>query len=227
METKRSLVGYFFYGKGYNRYLKRLIDILLSVLILIIFLPISAVAAIFIKFDSNGPILADVPDRVGAEGERFKMFKFRSMIANAHHLLRHDNKFKQLYEEYKESSYKLKEDPRITRVGKFIRKHSLDEIPQLVNVLKGEMSIVGPRAYYPDELENQQKKYPDTKNLVKKVLSVKPGITGLWQVSGRSSVNFDKRIAIDAKYVDTISLPTDIAIILKTPWAMISGRGAV
>ena len=149
------------------------------------------------------------------------------MVINAHHLLRNDTKFKDLYEEYKEGSYKLKKDPRITRVGKFIRKHSIDEIPQLLNVLRGEMSIVGPRAYYPDELAAQQKKYPHTRDLVKKVLSVKPGITGLWQVSGRSDVNFDKRVAIDADYVDNMSLWSDARIILKTPWAMISGRGAV
>jgi lipopolysaccharide/colanic/teichoic acid biosynthesis glycosyltransferase len=88
-----------------------------------------------------------------------------------------------------EGSYKLKNDPRITRVGKFIRKHSLDEIPQFLNVLKGEMSLVGPRAYYPDELESQQKEHPNTKKYVYDALSVKPGITGLWQVSGRSEIN--------------------------------------
>src|SRR2546428_491977 len=107
-----------------------------------------------------------------------------------------------------------KECLRITSVGKFIRKHSLDEIPQLLNVIKGDMSLVGPRAYYPDELENQQEKYPHTRELVKKVVSVKPGITGLWQVSGRSDINFDKRIALDALYVDNLSLWNDIKIIL-------------
>ncbi len=89
------------------------------------------------------------------------------------------------------------------------------------------MSIVGPRAYYKDELEEQQKKYPHTKSEVRKVLSVKPGITGLWQVSGRSEINFDKRIALDAYYVDTISFVNDLQIILKTPWIMITGKGAV
>jgi len=136
-------------------------------------------------------------------------------------------RFKSLYSEYKRGSYKLKRDPRITPVGKRIRKHSIDEIPQLINVLKGEMSLVGPRAYYPDELENQQKKFPQTRILVKKVLSVKPGITGLWQVSGRSEVDFDKRIAMDAKYVDKVSLWLDLKIILKTPMVMLSGQGAI
>lgn len=214
-------------GRYYNLYLKRAIDILLVLIISLLFLPISLVTAILIKLTSNGPILADVPNRIGKDQKPFKMYKFRSMILNAHQLLREDEKFKQLYQQYKNGSYKLKRDPRITPIGKYIRKHSIDEIPQFLNVLKGEMSIVGPRAYYPDELEEQQKKYPETKKLVSKVLSVRPGITGLWQVSGRSDVNFDKRVAIDAQYVDNMSLWQDLKIILKTPWAMISGKGAV
>lgn len=211
----------------YKRYIKDGLDLALGLVLIIIFAPVSILSIIGIVADSRGPIFADVPERVGRKGKSFKMYKFRSMVINAHHLLRNDTKFKDLYEEYKEGSYKLKKDPRITHVGKFIRKHSIDEIPQLLNVLRGEMSIVGPRAYYPDELAAQQKKYPHTRDLVKKVLSVKPGITGLWQVSGRSDVNFDKRVAIDADYVDNMSLWSDIKIILKTPWAMISGRGAV
>lgn len=142
-------------------------------------------------------------------------------------MLRNDEEFKHLYAEYKKSSFKLKKDPRITTVGKFLRKHSIDEIPQFINVLSGEMSLVGPRAYYQDELEDQQEKYPHTRPLVQKVLSVRPGITGLWQVSGRSEINFDKRIAIDAEYVDNVSLVTDLQIMLKTPLEMIQGKGAV
>ncbi len=213
--------------KFYSRYFKRLIDIVGSFLLLILFLPIIIPTAIAIKLNSPGPVLADVPERVGYGGGSFKMLKFRSMVINAHHLLRTDPRFKSLYEEYKKGSYKLKKDPRITSVGRFIRKHSFDEIPQLINVLMGDMSLVGPRAYYPDELENQQKKYPHTQKLVDRVLSIKPGITGLWQVTGRSEINFDKRIAIDAKYVDKISLIEDLKIILKTPLVMISGRGAI
>ncbi len=214
-------------GKFYKSYFKRAIDIIGSSSLLILFSPIYVISAILIWIDSPGPVLADVPERVGEKGKKFKMFKFRSMIVNAHHLLRTDPRLKQLYEEYKKGSYKLKKDPRITGVGKFIRKHSIDEIPQLINVLKGEMSLVGPRAYYPDELENQQKKFPQTRKLVTEVLSVKPGITGLWQVSGRSEINFDKRIAIDAMYIQNISLWMDLKIILKTPIVMLSGQGAV
>lgn len=216
-----------FYGKTYYKTVKRWLDIFLAITLLILFAPVYTLAAILIKIDSQGPVLADVPERIGENGKKFKMYKFRTMIINAHFLLRTDPRFKALFREYKKSSYKLKKDPRVTRIGKFLRKHSIDEIPQLINVLKGEMSLVGPRAYYPDELENQQKKYPHTKSLVKKVLSVKPGITGLWQVSGRSEINFDKRIAIDAQYVDNMSLWEDLKIILKTPMVMITGKGAV
>lgn len=206
---------------------KRLIDLIGSLMLLVIFLPIGIVTSLAIIFDSPGTILADTPRRVGKEGKLFRIYKFRSMIVNAHKKLRSDPKFAKLYTEYKRNSYKLKEDPRVTHVGKFIRKHSLDEIPQLLNVVKGEMSLVGPRPYYADELTAQQKKYPHTKDLVAVVLSAKPGITGYWQVSGRSEVNFDKRIKMDADYVSKRSIIFDIMILLKSPWAMISGKGAV
>lgn len=216
-----------FIGEFYDNSVKRFIDIIGSIILLIFFFPLCLVLAILIKFDSPGPIFADTPERVGKKGILFKMYKFRSMIVNAHEMLRKDPKLKSLYEQYKRNSYKLKEDPRVTTLGKLIRKHSLDEIPQLINILKGEMSLVGPRAYYPDELSNQQKKYPYTRILVKKVLSIKPGITGYWQVKGRSEVNFDKRIAMDANYVENRSLWYDLKILLYTPFAMISGKGAV
>lgn len=216
-----------FIGEQYDRTLKRAIDMMGSLLLLIIFSPLFLFLSIIIKLESSGPVFADTPERVGQRGKLFKMFKFRSMIENAHELLRKDPKMRALYEQYKKNSYKLKEDPRVTTLGKLVRKHSLDEIPQLINVLRGEMSLVGPRAYYPDELSNQQKKYPDTRDLVKRVLSIKPGITGYWQVTGRSEVNFDKRIAMDAEYVDKRSLWYDLKILFKTPLAMISGKGAV
>jgi exopolysaccharide production protein ExoY len=206
---------------------KRCIDLIGSTLLGILFFPICAITAIAIKLDSRGPVLADTPQRVGKNGKLFKLFKFRSMVINAHEKLRRDPRLAKLYGEYKRNSYKLREDPRVTNVGRFIRKHSLDEIPQLMNVFRGEMSLVGPRPYYPDELVEQQRKYPHTRELVKIVLSAKPGITGYWQVSGRSEVNFDKRIKMDADYVRTRSLWLDIEILLRSPWAMISGKGAV
>src|SRR3989344_1002839 len=201
--------------------LKRAIDLVGATCLSLLFLPISALTAAAIKLDSPGPLFADTPQRVGKNGRTFKMYKFRSMIENAHTILREDPKYKDLYKQYKNDSYKLFNDPRVTRVGRFIRRHSLDEIPQIINVFKGDMSLVGPRAYYPDELRDQQKKYPNTKDLVKEVLSIKPGITGVWQVSGRSEVNFDKRIAIDASYAREHSIFYDILILLRTPIAMI------
>ena len=216
-----------FSGEKYISFLKRIIDIIGAILLFILFSPVFIITSILIMIDSEGPLFADVPERIGEKGKHFKMYKFRSMITNAHYMLRTDPRFTKLYDQYKKGSYKLKKDPRITNVGKFIRRHSIDEIPQLINVLSGEMSLVGPREYYPDELENKLKKYSHTKKLVNKVLSVKPGITGLWQVSGRSEINFDKRIAIDAKYIENISLLNDLKIIVKTPIVMISGWGAI
>lgn len=206
---------------------KRIIDIAGGLVLLVVFSPVVLIAAIAIKVSSLGPVFADTPKRIGKGGKLFYPYKFRSMIVNAHNLLRQDPRFRKLYTEYKKSSFKLNEDPRVTNVGKFIRRHSIDEIPQLINVLRGEMSIVGPRPYYPDELTQQTAKYPRTKKLLKEVLSVRPGITGFWQVSGRSEVNFDKRIEMDAYYARKRSVWLDILILLKTPWAMISGKGAV
>jgi|SRR3989344_3211780 len=218
IEIKKSL---------YYEATKRLIDIILGVFLIIIFSPIILIVVIAIKLDSSGPILADTPERVGRNGKLFKMYKFRSMVENAHEILRENPSFAKLFKEYKYGSYKLKDDPRVTKVGRFIRKFSFDEIPQFFNILRGEMSLVGPRAYYPDELREQQKNYPHTAKSVKIVLSVKPGITGYWQVSGRSEINFDKRIDMDASYVRRRSILYDLWIVLKTPWAMISGKGAL
>jgi len=206
---------------------KRLLDILFSLFLLTLFLPIIIFVALAIKFTSPGPIFADTPARVGKNGRLFKMYKFRSMVQNAHEILREDPKFAELYQAYKMGSYKLKNDPRITPIGHFIRTYSLDELPQFLNILQGDMSLVGPRAYYPDELRDQQKKYPQTRDSVKIVLSVKPGLTGYWQVSGRSEINFDKRIEMDARYVTKRSLIYDMYIIAKTPYAMLSGKGAL
>ena len=218
IEIKKSL---------YYEATKRLLDIIFAAALIIIFSPIILLVVIAIKLDSSGPVLADTPERVGRSGKLFKMYKFRSMVENAHELLRENPSFAKLFREYKYGSYKLKDDPRVTRIGRFIRKFSFDEIPQFLNILRGEMSLVGPRAYYPDELREQQKKYPKTAKSVKIVLSVKPGLTGYWQVSGRSEVNFDKRIDMDASYVHRRSILYDLWIILKTPWAMISGKGAL
>lgn len=207
---------------------KRLIDIIGGLALLLVFSPIIIVTSILIKLTSEGPIFADTPKRVGRDSKPFYPFKFRSMIVNAYKLLKTDPRFKKAYEEQQKSGvYKIKKDPRVTPVGAVIRKHSIDEIPQLINVLKGEMSIVGPRPYYKEELEMQQARFPHTKDLVREMLTVKPGITGYWQVSGRSEVSFDKRIEMDAYYARKKSIILDIVILMKTPWVMISGKGAL
>lgn len=207
-------------------FFKRIMDIMGAIIGLIIFFPIFLLTTIAIKLDSRGPIFADIPERVSKKGRLFKMYKFRSMIMGAQEMLQKNPK---LLEEYKKNSYKIATDldPRVTRIGKFIRKSSIDELPQFINILKGDMSLVGPRAYYPFELEEQQKKYPSSRNFVKVILSAKPGITGVWQVSGRSNVNFDKRVELDAKYVKQRSILYDLYIILRTIPAVLSGRGAI
>lgn len=207
---------------------KRSLETVVSFFLLFLFWPVMILTALWIKCVSpGGPVFADTPKRVGKGGKLFYPYKFRSMIPNAHQLIRTDPKLKKLFREYKKSSYKLHDDPRLIPGGQFIRRFSIDEMPQLLNVIKGEMALIGPRPYYPDELEEQQKKYPATKKYIEQVLSVKPGITGMWQVSGRSNINFDKRIALDAYYAENKNLSTDLVILAKTPWAMISGKGAV
>lgn len=206
---------------------KRIIDIIGAIVGIIVFSPIFLLIISAIKIFSPGPVFAEMPPRVGKGSKLFHMYKFRSMVKNAYYLLASDPKFKELYEEFKRNSYKLEKDPRVTRLGRFLRKTSLDEIPQFFNVLKGDMSLIGPRAYFADELKEQLEVYPYTKKYVNMLGRVKPGITGLWQVSGRSEINFDKRIVMDAQYVEKCSFWLDLAILLKTIPAMLSGKGAV
>lgn len=202
---------------------KRLLDILGALFGLLVLSPVFVIVAVAIKLNSLGPIFANTPMRVGKDGKLFRIYKFRSMVQNAQELLDTNPK---LLEEYKKNSYKIFNDPRITNVGKILRRFSLDELPQFLNVIKGDMSLVGPRAYYPYELEEQQIKYPKSRQFVKIILSGRPGVTGVWQVSGRSEINFDKRVQMDASYVDRRSILNDFNIILKTIPAVISGRGA-
>ncbi|OGM12007.1 hypothetical protein A2V80_01275 [Candidatus Woesebacteria bacterium RBG_16_39_8b] len=211
---------------------KRVVDIVGSIFLLIIFSPILITTAVLIKLSSPGPVFVEKENshmkRLGVNGKTFRLFKFRSMIVSADVLEKTDPKFRHVYvEKHTKGNYKPMNDPRVTKIGKFIRKHSIDEMPQFINVLRGDMSIVGPRAYLREELEEQQKKFPGTEKYVKEAMSVKPGITGYWQVSGRSNVFFDKRIEMDAYYARKHSLWLDVLIMLKTPWIMLSGTGAV
>lgn len=215
----------------YYDFIKRTLDISGSLFALVIFSPFMLFVAIAIKSTSSGPVFFS-PKRVGKDGRIFSMLKFRSMrMYKIKGELVHAEKYleqnPQLKKDYQKNSYKLLDDPRTTPVGKIIRKLSLDELPQLINVLKGDMSLVGPRAYQHDELVHQQKVYPNTRKYVKIILNARPGASGPWQVTGRSQINFDKRVEMDAKYVKRKSVFYDIWIIAKTPVAMITGTGAL
>jgi lipopolysaccharide/colanic/teichoic acid biosynthesis glycosyltransferase len=198
---------------------KRSVDISLSILLLVLFLPVWIIIPILIKLDSPGPVIFR-HKRVGRGGQEFDMYKFRSMIDGAHDFLHKQNP--QLLKQFKDSDWKLEHDPRITKLGKVLRSLTIDEWPQLLNVLRGEMSLIGPRAYMKQEIAEQTKKYPQTKLLIKEILSIKPGVTGPWQVSGRNEIPFDRRAAFDAEYARQKSLLRDIMIIIKTPKAMLS-----
>ena len=193
---------------------KRMIDAALSLAVLIILLPLMALVALLIKLTSPGPVFF-VQNRVGMNQRQFKLYKFRSMVADAE-----DRKFALAHLNERDGpAFKIENDPRITRIGRFIRKTSIDELPQLFNVLSGEMSLVGPRPPLPDEV----KKY---EWLFRKRLSVKPGITCIWQISGRNSVSFDRWMQMDHEYIENWSLLLDLKILLKTVPAVLFSRGA-
>lgn len=205
---------------------KRLIDIFAAIILLIIFLPILIIVSLIIRFTSDGPVLLK-QKRVGNSGE-FTMYKFRSMYNGKDYPNDMDaflrDKHPELWKKYIKDGWKLpmNEDPRITPIGKFIRTTSIDEMGQIINILKGEMSLVGPRAYRKVELDEYEQKYPKSKKYIDIIRTAKPGITGLWQTSGRNDMNFEQRAKLDADYIKNRSLSQEIIIILKTPFAMFS-----
>jgi lipopolysaccharide/colanic/teichoic acid biosynthesis glycosyltransferase len=203
----------------YRLFLKRWLDVILSLMIAAIFLPVWLIVPIVIWLDSGWPIIYS-HRRLGRNGREFWLYKFRTMIKNADEVLYKKNK--RLLQKFKAGDWKLAADPRITRLGRFLRNLTIDEFPQLFNVLKGEMSLVGPRAYMPRELKEQTKKYPVTRPWLKTILTVKPGITGPWQTSGRNEIPFDKRAELDFNYAQGYNFWWDMKIIFKTPPAMLS-----
>jgi len=198
---------------------KRLLDIVVATLLSIAFLPFWILVPFLIYLESGSPIIFR-HKRVGKDGQEFYIYKFRSMIKDADELLH--KRDKELLRKFKAGDWKIENDPRITKLGKVLRSLTIDEFPQLYNVLKGEMSMVGPRAYVKKELDEQTERYPETKKYVTAILSVKPGITGPWQTSGRNEVPFAKRAEMDAKYAKTRSIWNDLRILSHTPKAMIS-----
>lgn len=199
---------------------KRILDLIVATGLLIGFLPIWFIVPLLIYLDSGLPIFF-AHTRVGKDGVPFKILKFRSMIKDADEFL-HSGKDANLLQEFKKGDWKLKNDPRITKLGRVLRSLTIDEFPQLINVLRGEMSMVGPRAYVQKELDEQSSRYPETKALVRDILSVKPGITGPWQTSGRNEVPFKTRAKMDAEYARKKNIMQDLRIILRTPKAMLS-----
>lgn len=195
---------------------KRIIDILGSLIGIIILSPLFIIVAVLIKLeDPKGNIIFG-HKRVGKNGEMFPCLKFRSMFANAEEMKKNFTEAQK--REYAET-FKLKDDPRITKVGNFIRRTSLDELPQLFNVLKGDMTMVGPRPIVTAELEF----YGEFEEYYK---SVKPGLTGLWQVSGRSDTSYEERVELDMKYISTRSILKDLYIILMTVFKVLKREGA-
>jgi len=197
---------------------KRIFDLVFSLIVLFITWPLFIVIALFIKLDSRGPVFY-VQVRAGKNGKPIKILKFRTMYLDAEErlktLLKENSKARQEWEKYR----KLKKDPRITRIGRILRKFSLDELPQFINVLKGDMSVVGPRPYQMDEVE----KMGDYREII---LSVNPGITGLWQIAGRSDLTFEEKLKIESWYVLNWNLWMDMFIIARTIPAVLSGKGA-
>jgi len=203
----------------FNRFIKRTFDLVVSVLFLPVLLPLIGVLGLLIKIDSPGPVLYR-HTRIGRIGKPFGVYKFRSMFRDSGErletILRNDPLARQEWE----SSFKLKKDPRITRMGRFLRKTSLDELPQIFNVLKGEMSLVGPRPVIEEEIITYYKESSDYYHMVR------PGITGLWQVSGRNDVGYDNRVRLDMWYVLNWSLWLDILMLFKTIRVVLKREGA-
>ena len=195
--------------------LKRVLDTAVSALALIVLLPLFILTAIAIWVENPGPVFY-TQIRVGLNGKHFRFYKFRSMVMNA------DNIKKELVASNESSAgviFKMKQDPRITKVGKIIRKFSIDELPQLINVLKGDMSLVGPRPPLPSEVAEYTLEE-------RKRLHIIPGITCLWQVSGRSDIPFTDQVRLDMQYIQSASFINDIILLLKTIPAVLTGRGA-
>ncbi len=197
--------------------IKRILDTFLTLLLLLFSWPIFLILAILVWIDSKGPIFY-TQKRLGQDGNIFDSFKFRTMYDQADQmlqdLLESDPAAKQEYETY----HKLANDPRITKVGRILRRYSLDELPQLINVLKGDMNLIGPRSYLPREL-------PAMGDYARIILKVKPGITGWWQVMGRNATSFKERLQLDEYYISNWSIWLDIYIVIKTVWVLINGQG--
>ena len=203
------------------RIVKRTIDVILSTVLWILSSPLMLLISILIKLFDGGEIFVGTPVRYGLEGKHFFMYKFRTMIPNAHDLIMGDSgKRDELL-----GNHKLNGDSRVTRIGRVLRNSDLDELPQLINVLLGQMSMVGPRPFYSEEIEHHLKEYPKDEKYFKNIFKVRPGLTGIWQVSGRNEIPFRERLRIESEYALNPSIIKDIYILLQAPWVVISRKG--
>jgi lipopolysaccharide/colanic/teichoic acid biosynthesis glycosyltransferase len=206
-------------------WIKRGLDVIGSSILLAVLAPLFLLIAAAVKLKSSGPVFFE-QERMGQQMKPFRMLKFRTMHANADHRLHHEYVTRFIHSSGDAQPggtpgvFKLTNDPRVTPIGGFLRKTSLDELPQLLNVLRGDMSLVGPRPPLPYEVEQYKSWH------CRRVLDAKPGITGLWQVTGRSRTTFDEMVRLDLRYARTCSIWTDIKILLATPGAVFSGKGA-
>ena len=221
IEVKRTRL------EGWGRVYKRAFDILASLVLIVLTSPVMLLAALAVVLDSRGPVIFK-NERVGHEGRRFKAYKFRSMRSDlsvgdqfAEQQAALDLERKLIAERGIKAGpvYKIKDDPRVTRVGRFIRRYSIDELPQFFNVLKGDMSLVGPRPHQPREVEKYERHH-------RRVLMIRPGITGLAQVSGRSDLSFEDEVRLDTFYIENWTPLMDVAIVFKTPFAILGRKGA-
>ena len=197
------------------KYIKRVLDVFISSILLVVLLPIFMIIAFLIKTESKGPVFF-AHKRIGKNGKEIKILKFRTMVKNAEDLIKEFTP--EQMEEFKKN-FKLKNDPRITNIGKFLRKTSLDELPQLINIIRGELSLIGPRPIVDRELE----KYENNKE---KFLSVTPGLTGYWAANGRSNTTYEQRMIMELYYIDNISLKLDLKILFKTVVSVLQKEGA-
>lgn len=202
--------------RGIYRYFKRFMDVVLATMGLIILSPVFLIISIMVKFDSSGKVFFK-HKRIGKNGKEIYIYKFRTMVENAEDLIKQFTP--EQMKEFKEN-FKLENDPRITKVGKFLRKTSLDELPQLLNIIKGDLSIIGPRPVIEEEL----KKYGNNQE---RFLSVTPGLTGYWAANGRSCTSYEQRMLMELYYVDNISFILDVKIFFKTIISVIKREGAI
>lgn len=208
--------------------IKRIFDLVFSILFLLLFSPLLLLVSLLIFLTDRANIFVKEPLRYGLGGKEFRMFKFRTMVPNAHMELLSNPKYAKIKDKWKKNSNKLKvnEDPRVTWIGRILRKTDIDELPQLLNVLVGQMSIVGPRPTYKTEIEEHLKKYPEDEKYLADIFKIRPGITGIWQVSGRNKISLHKRLPMEVEYAQNLDLIDDVKIFLKTPKVVLTRGGA-